>query len=588
MQIFELHFNPKLKEEQVFDSFVYEPESSYEKKLGNLYMVGELQNSVNANKKLLDDIAQVFKKHYYSLSIKSPEKALSHASKKANEFLSEEVKKENIGWLGNLNYGIISISNSSLTFTKTGNLKILLLRGGQIIDIGKDLETQEIDPYPLKIFFNVVSGKLIENDKLLLITSEVFEFLKEQNILSKLAKEIDAKIIKRILPPALFNNGPGAKISGVCFISTVTTKQERSEPILLENNTKSSFIGKLISKLPRIKLPSRKKKDLPKIKVSIKKSSPFIEKFRNQIDIKKRVLPIIALLLVLFIGFYFFKGNPEKKELKVLIGEIQRKVDEAENLLILDNEDDANSLFQQAWEEIAVIKETPEVLLLKDSIKQNLNKINKIEYIDNPEIAVDLKDKSEIEKAKSLALVSGTNLIFLDKLYIFKSTWLEKDIEIDFTPNDFSSYFSNLYFLNGCEIIKYSHLSETDWGSGKKWLNDKTDCSGPKSLTVDESVFILNSNNSISVYYSGTHKKTINLSIFPEIKDISLIRTKVDVPYLYLLEPVNNRLIVIDKEGNMIKQFQSDRFDNLTNFDVSPSGKTMYLLNSDTIYKISL
>ena len=39
MQIFEFHFNPKLKEDKVFDSFVYEPESSYEKKLGNLYII---------------------------------------------------------------------------------------------------------------------------------------------------------------------------------------------------------------------------------------------------------------------------------------------------------------------------------------------------------------------------------------------------------------------------------------------------------------------------------------------------------------------------------------------------------------------
>jgi len=586
MQIFELHFNPELREEQFFDSFVYEPESSYEKKLGNLYMVGELQNSIN--RKLLDDIAQVFKKHYYSLSIKSPEKALSHASKKANEFLSEEVKKENISWLGNLNYGIISTNGLNLTFTKTGSLKILLLRNGQIIDMGKDLETQEIDPYPLKIFFNVVSGKLIENDKLLLLTSEVFEFLKEQNILSKLAKEIDAKIIKKILPPSLFDNGPGAKVSGVCFISTIVSKQERSESILLKNNIKASFLGKIISNLPKIKFPLRKRGGLPKIKVSIKKTSPFIEKFKNQINIKKRIFPIIGLLLVLFVGFYLFKGNPEKKELKVLIEEIRNKTNEAEELLISDDKNGANSLFQQAWKEIIILEENPEILLLKNSIKQNLNNINKIEYVNSPEIVVNLEDKSNIEKAKELASASGTKLIFLNKLYILENTWLDKDIEIDFNPKAFSSYFSNLYFLNGCEIIKYSHLSGTNWGSGKNWLNDKTDCFDPKSITVDEFIFMLNSNNSISVYYSGLHKKTINLDIFPEIKNISFIKTKVNVSYLYLLEPTNNRVVIIDKEGNLIKQFQSDKFNNLIDFDISPSGKTIYLLNSNTIYKLSL
>ncbi|GAI13815.1 unnamed protein product, partial [marine sediment metagenome] len=46
MQVFELHFNPKLKEDQIFDSFVYEPENIYEKNLGSLYVIGELRNAL--------------------------------------------------------------------------------------------------------------------------------------------------------------------------------------------------------------------------------------------------------------------------------------------------------------------------------------------------------------------------------------------------------------------------------------------------------------------------------------------------------------------------------------------------------------
>ncbi len=160
MQIFELHFNPKLKPEQIFDSFVYEPESSYEKKLGNLYIVGELEKALDSNSKFLDNLAQNVKKNYYTLAIKSQEKALSHSSKKTNEFLAEEVKKENVNWLGNLNFAILSLNNFNLNFTKTGNIKILLIRQGQIIDISKNLDLEEIDPYPLKIFFSLKKLKI--------------------------------------------------------------------------------------------------------------------------------------------------------------------------------------------------------------------------------------------------------------------------------------------------------------------------------------------------------------------------------------------------------------------------------------------
>ena len=49
MQIFELHFNPKLNKDQLLDSFVYEPQNIYEKRLGSLYIVGKLQNTFSKN-----------------------------------------------------------------------------------------------------------------------------------------------------------------------------------------------------------------------------------------------------------------------------------------------------------------------------------------------------------------------------------------------------------------------------------------------------------------------------------------------------------------------------------------------------------
>jgi len=195
MQLFEFHFNPKLKEDYFFDSFVYEPENAYEKKLGSLYLAGDLQNALPFNSKFLDNLAQIIKKNYYNSWGQFPqtgtvpiEKALSESLKKANDFLAEEVKKENVSWLGNLNFAVLSIKDLNLCFTKTGNLKILLIRGGQIIDIGKNLDLQEIEPYPLKIFFNVVSGKLIQNDTILVLTKKIFDFFTQQNILDKISK----------------------------------------------------------------------------------------------------------------------------------------------------------------------------------------------------------------------------------------------------------------------------------------------------------------------------------------------------------------------------------------------------------------
>ena len=64
MKIFELYFNPKTKEDKIFESFCFNPENIYEKKLGNLYMVGELSNALPQNINFLNNIASVIKKEY--------------------------------------------------------------------------------------------------------------------------------------------------------------------------------------------------------------------------------------------------------------------------------------------------------------------------------------------------------------------------------------------------------------------------------------------------------------------------------------------------------------------------------------------
>jgi len=575
MQIFELHFNPKLKEDQIFDSFVYEPENIYEKKLGSLYAVGELRNTLPQNLKLLDDVAKSIKKNYYTFSQKFPEKALSQSLKKTNEYLAEKVKKENVSWLGNLNFAVFSLKDFNLVFTKTGYIKILLLRAGQIIDIGKNLDLRKIEPYPLKIFLNVVSGKLFQDDKILVLTKEIFEFFLQQNLLTKIAQteNLDSKKIKEILPSSLFTKGEGSKISGICFLSVVKTEPTKKHgAILFQSEKKFSFPKiRFPFKLPKIiKKPSLPKIKLPKIKIPT--MGPIIEKLRPKTKIKKRLILILVLAFVLLLGFLIFKQAVGRKEneIKTSLIEIQEKINQAESFLIFKNEEEANALFKEAWKEILLLTETKssDIIDLKQSVEESLENLNKLEKIENPEL-VNEPDP---------------------KLFSSPSSSLVDPPSFEFNFDLSASYLSSFYFLDKktCEIIKYSLLGGENWSSPKKWIKDKGSCSEPKSMTVDGSVWILNGDNSILRYYAGSFQETIIPDFFPFPENITQIKTKADIPYLYLLEPVKKRIVIIDKKGEIIKQFQSEKFDNLKDVDVSQDGKTIYLLNSSTIYKLKL
>ena len=259
MNIFEIHFNPHSKIEEAnsaFDTFCFEPVNQSEKKVGNLYMLGELKNILPQNSKLLSSIAKVIKEKFYASPIQTPEKALENSFKSTNEFLASEISKENISWLGNLHFAILNIKEQSkkslrgkkvfiLNCAKIGTIKILLLRNKQITDIGKNLDHKE-DPYPLKIFTNVISGNLHEGDKIIILSKDIFDYLSRENILKKLSRieSFDENQIRKIIN---IKDKELEKISGpFIFIDTENKKLENSQII--------TFNRKLEKELEEFKL----------------------------------------------------------------------------------------------------------------------------------------------------------------------------------------------------------------------------------------------------------------------------------------------------------------------------------------------
>jgi len=160
----------------------------------------------------------------------------------------------------------------------------------------------------------------------------------------------------------------------------------------------------------------------------------------------------------------------------------------------------------------------------------------------------------------------------------------------------------SLYFLDrkSGEIIKYPYLKNFEWNSPQLWLNPQTktphqnefgagrEVIDAKSMAIDGSIWILGKDNSISRYYIGGLQETLSFDIFPEPKDFSKIFTYPAFTYLYILEPVQKRIIILNKSGQIVKQFQSEKFDNLLDFAISEDAKTIYLLNGLKVYQINL
>ena len=127
MQVFEFHFNPKLKPDLIFDSFCYEADNIYEKRMGALYVVGTLQNVLPQNRRFIEKLAKTIKEKYYRLTSSTPAKSLKDSLKKAKAIHLIEV--EEIKLRAKLdaqeklvNIGDLQQQNLTLTFQKPGGI----------------------------------------------------------------------------------------------------------------------------------------------------------------------------------------------------------------------------------------------------------------------------------------------------------------------------------------------------------------------------------------------------------------------------------------------------------------------------------
>jgi len=663
MQVFEFHFNPKKDPNSISDIFCHAPKTIYERRMGNLYMAGVLKNVLPQNERLLEKIAKVIKEKYYRSSLNNPEKSLKESLKEANIFLQGVGKKGDVSWLGNLSFATLSLKNYELNFTKVNDIKVILLRQGQIIDIDRKLKFADVSPWPLKVFGNIISGKLTENDVILVLSKEVLEKFKSENLLNTISKirPFSWNSLKAVLEK---KNDKLVNISGICLIIFLTKeilsgKRETISPRIpkVEFSFKevfkpiTGFFKKMIKKPEFL---TRKKR--PKAKASKPSKSISIPKLK----FNKNLILILIFVLFLIGGFSVFERQQTIKmeTYNSDLTKIEEEVAKAENYLALietrpQAAKNANFLLKESWnklsEYIKIEATLPGIIAnrvssLSSKISEDFAKLNNVIDIADPQEVFEFSAKPEGEtqgfigqkliylngslyfyspysqnllglnlsngdkKLYSVPIAKGngisaadlldSSIIFFSKsenLVTFKDGKFGEVITLknpfsEFNFNNFSAYKGNFYFLDKetGDIIKYPYSGSMKWGSPETWLaeNAKKPVDG-QSMAVDGSVWVINKDQSISQYYSKYLQKTLNIDSFPAPTDLSKIITSNNLSYLYLMEPAQKRIIITDKSGLIIKEYRSDKFDNLLDFTVSEDGREMYLLNGLKAYKIA-
>ncbi len=239
--------------------------------------------------------------------------------------MEKTAKDGNVSWLGNLSFSALSLAvqpknkEITLNFSKVGDIKILLLRPNQIIDISKNLELEEIEPYPLKVFNRTASGKLVEDDKIMILTKEVFS---AQNLLEEIVKimpfeEEKLKRFLKIKEPEL------QKIFGVCLLIILSKETLFPKKTIIGQKsfkTRALSLEKILPDLTQIFKPFRK---ILKIRLALPfkvfpRAGSFLKSLNSlkiQISVQKQKFKIfiknkkIILILFLLLIFILFLGS---------------------------------------------------------------------------------------------------------------------------------------------------------------------------------------------------------------------------------------------------------------------------------------
>ena len=369
MQAFELYFNPRKMDDIFLTSFIYTPANVYEKRLGNLYVAGELTQAMPQNAHFLTNLSLAIKKEYYASGLKkSCEASLQEALKKGNEFLNQESKNGNVGWLGNLDFSVISFKDPVLNFAKVGGIKIFLARGNELIDLSQNLDAGLPHPDPLRIFGSMAEGKISSQDKIIVLNKRILATLgKKQKFLGELAKTSNEKELRQVLKiyQELLTN-----VSGVCLVLMTAIEDRAKQTVTLQKELPSFSLSLPHFKIPKINIPRIIKPSLP--------SLPKLPKV-NFRDVRKKIFLVLGLVLVLLAFHYIFQGErvQEFKSAQVELTKARSKAMLAESLLILKENDQAKALFEETLDILSPLTKRgsplrDDALFLQNSIKQYL------------------------------------------------------------------------------------------------------------------------------------------------------------------------------------------------------------------------
>ncbi len=148
-----------------------------------------------------------------------------------------------------------------------------------------------------------------------------------------------------------------------------------------------------------------------------------------------------------------------------------------------------------------------------------------------------------------------------------------------------------LYVLNPIKrnIFRFT-LEKTGLSQGIGWIANKKDLdfSQVATMAVDGSIWLTTKTGEIKKYTQGQPESFKVEGLETAFNSPLIISTAENQTHLFLLEPDQHRLVILTKDGKLVKEVKSTAFGAATGLAATEAKTAVYVLSGSTVYSIPI
>ena len=153
------------------------------------------------------------------------------------------------------------------------------------------------------------------------------------------------------------------------------------------------------------------------------------------------------------------------------------------------------------------------------------------------------------------------------------------------------AFGGNIYLLDTTKSRIWKYVAtETGFTERREYLNPDTlpDLSKATGIAIDGSVWVSALDGKIYKFTQGKEQTFLPVGVEPQFASPLVLYTSDDAVNLYVLDPSNNRVVALDKEGVYIAQYAWEATLKPTDIAVSEKQKKILLLSDGVVYAFDL